>query len=342
MDSLFGKKKIQYQPSFEGTQELLSRHRRQPLPTTLFSRGKRRNRFFTSDSGRYLSAHDERLARLGYRRYDAAGRFDSVHVRFGSTEARAWASEALYRQMRREFSGWRNGLLCLPDMLRLGLSPAKAWNLSLVTAVFVGMFSMTLIYRYFGQQVSAEEYAAPIASNKIIMEAQVLGVSDARGDDAVYVEKLVQNLDQDVKQDAFEREVRQMVKGYPIEAMLPYILKQDRTVAAFMIGIAKKESNWGKRVPVLDGKDCYNYWGYRAVRDRMGTGGHTCFDNPQDAVESVAKRIKKLVEQEDLNTPAKMIVWKCGYSCAGHSRESVQKWISDVDMYFRELSKEEE
>ena len=128
-----------------------------------------------------------------------------------------------------------------------------------------------------------------------------------------------------------------MVKGYPIEAMLPYILKQDKDVAMFLIGIGKKESNWGKRVPVLDGHDCYNYWGYRGVRDKMGTGGHTCFNSPEDAVNTVAKRIKTLVQEKNLNTPAKMIVWKCGSSCAGHSSEGVRKWISDVDMYVQEL-----
>jgi hypothetical protein len=36
-------------------------------------------------------------------------------------------------------------------------------------------------------------------------------------------------------------------------------------------------------------------------------------------------------------TPAKLIVWKCGFSCEGHSRESVQKWIADVDAYYSEM-----
>ena len=128
--------------------------------------------------------------------------------------------------------------------------------------------------------------------------------------------------------------VREMVKGYPIEAMLPYIFEKDRMTASFLIGIAKKESNWGKRIPVLDGQDCFNYWGYRGVRRMMGSGGHTCFNSRKDAVDTVAVRLDKLINSEKLNTPEKLVVWKCGYSCAGHSRESVRKWISDVDMYF--------
>ncbi|TSC93676.1 MAG: Uncharacterized protein Athens071425_153 [Parcubacteria group bacterium Athens0714_25] len=129
----------------------------------------------------------------------------------------------------------------------------------------------------------------------------------------------------------------EMTNGYPIENMIPLISRQDEEVAAFLISIAKKESNWGKRSPKLNGKDCYNYWGYRGIRDKMGTGGHTCFDNPRDAVQTVSKRIKKLINQ-DINTPSKMIVWKCGYSCAAHSDYSVNKWISDVDYYFGKIN----
>ena len=131
-----------------------------------------------------------------------------------------------------------------------------------------------------------------------------------------------------------------MVKGYPIEGMLSYIFEQDRLTSAFLIGIAKKESNWGKRVPVLNGQDCFNYWGYRGVRRLMGTGGHTCFNSSKDAVDTVAKRLSTLIHSEKLDTPEKMIIWKCGFSCSGHSRESVKKWISDVDMYFKQLSDE--
>ena len=122
--------------------------------------------------------------------------------------------------------------------------------------------------------------------------------------------------------------------------MVPYIAKKDRMVAALIVAIGMKESTWGKHVPVLDGQDCYNYWGYRGIRDRMGTGGHTCFDSPEDAVNTVAKRIEFLVSNEKLNTPAKMVVWKCGYDCSWDNQKAVNKWISDVDLYFKKLNKE--
>lgn len=133
---------------------------------------------------------------------------------------------------------------------------------------------------------------------------------------------------------ALEENVAEMVKGYPIEQMLPYIFEKDNMTAAFLVSIAKKESNWGKRVPVLDGEDCFNYWGYRGIRDRMGTGGHTCFDSPEDAVDTVGDRIETLIRKYELTTPEDMIIWKCGSSCAGHSDYGVRKWILDVSYYF--------
>ncbi len=136
---------------------------------------------------------------------------------------------------------------------------------------------------------------------------------------------------------ALEESIKKMVKDYPIEQMVPYILEKDNLTAAFLVSIAKKESNWGKRVPVLNGEDCFNYWGYRGIRDRMGTGGHTCFDTPKDAVDTVGKRIETLIRKYDLKTPSDMIIWKCGSSCAGHSDYGVQKWISDVELYFKRI-----
>jgi hypothetical protein len=73
----------------------------------------------------------------------------------------------------------------------------------------------------------------------------------------------------------------------------------------------------------------------------MGTGGHTCFDSPKDAVRSVSKRIETLMYTYNRDTPREMIVWKCGSSCDGHSPESVDKWVSDVDYYYRKLKTEQ-
>ncbi len=69
----------------------------------------------------------------------------------------------------------------------------------------------------------------------------------------------------------------------------------------------------------------------------MGTGGHTCFDGPQDAVSTVAARVQDLIAKQ-YDTPQKMVVvWKCGFSCQGHTEASVRKWVSDVNYYYTRM-----
>lgn len=135
---------------------------------------------------------------------------------------------------------------------------------------------------------------------------------------------------------ALEKKIKELTDGYPIERMTRYIAVEDKEVAAFIISIAKKESNWGKRTPKLNGEECYNYWGFRQKRERMGSGGHTCFDSPKDAVKAVSSRVKDLIEK-GVNTPEKMVVWKCGYNCESHNQQSVQKWINDVKLYYNKI-----
>ncbi len=140
------------------------------------------------------------------------------------------------------------------------------------------------------------------------------------------------------KETLFEKNANKLVEGYPIAAMTPYILSKDPKVAAFMIAIAKKESAWGRRRPVLAGRDCYNYWGFRLKAETMGSGGHTCFDTPEQAVDVVASRIDELVNQENIDSPKDMIVWKCGYGCQDAVKTADEKkWINDVDMYYSKL-----
>ena len=217
-------------------------------------------------------------------------------------------------------------------------SPHKMLYGSIVAGIAFGMVSMAFIEHMFGPGVFARSSESQVVTLPInqSLEDQPQDLSQVyNSDQDIFFEYFGQ-----VTKEKYEDSIRDMVKGYPIESMLPYIFAQDHLTAAFLVGIAKKESNWGKRIPVLDGQDCFNYWGYRGVRRMMGSGGHTCFNSRKDAVETVAHRLETLIQSEKLNTPEKMIVWKCGFSCQGHSRESVKKWISDVDMYFSQLSKE--
>ena len=125
-----------------------------------------------------------------------------------------------------------------------------------------------------------------------------------------------------------------MVAGYPLEAMVPAIAQYDRVIAGLIVGIAKKESNWGKRVPVLDDQDCFNYWGYKGAGSRGMAMGHGCFGSPEEAVTAIGERLKTLVALRQGSEPKHMIVWKCGSSCSGHSDASVKKWIADVSLYY--------
>ncbi|MEA1926191.1 MAG: hypothetical protein U9M90_03025 [Patescibacteria group bacterium] len=137
-----------------------------------------------------------------------------------------------------------------------------------------------------------------------------------------------------LKTEEFEHELYKILAKSPMENMVPLIAQQDRTVAAFLVGIAKKESNFGRRVPVLNDQDCFNYWGYRGIRPRMGSGGHTCFNDPEDAIDTVGGRLGRLVNA-DVDTPQEMVLWKCGSQCSKDPQAG--KWIRDVNLYFKKV-----
>jgi len=131
--------------------------------------------------------------------------------------------------------------------------------------------------------------------------------------------------------------VLEMVAGHPIEKMAPYILKRDKKVGSFLLAIAKKESDWGVHSPLKSGRDCYNYWGYRG-KENTTDSGYSCFDSPEHAVKVVGDRIEKLIYQK-VNTPAKMVVWKCGRDCeAAGGQAAANKWISHVALYYGKLN----
>lgn len=244
----------------------------------------------------------------------------------------------LYLEIQERYGDWKNYAKDFLQGSVRGVSLARMWNVSIVGSLIFGMFLMTFIYRYLGPNAAAHSN-----KNKTKETQQVLGATTENNDEKDY-EDYVSKIMNDYKDDAdsekkLKENILEMVEGTPMEKMAPFIAKQDRIVAAFLVAIAKKESSWGVHVPVLDGEDCYNYWGYRGIREKMGTGGHTCFDSPKDAVETVAKRVDFLVNSEKLNTPEKLKVWKCGYDCSWDDPSAVRKWINDVDYYFKKFDK---
>lgn len=160
--------------------------------------------------------------------------------------------------------------------------------------------------------------------------------SDAGGDQKnIPILEKVEKKELKQEPNLLEKEILALVSGYPIENMASYISEQKKIVAAFLVAIARKESSWGEHVPTKNGKDCYNYWGFKGPQNPT-EGGYSCFESREEAVAVVGARIQKLVEQ-GLDTPEKMLVWKCGSSCATHDPQGVRKWVSDVEAYFRKL-----
>ncbi|MDO8260732.1 MAG: hypothetical protein Q7T50_04530, partial [Candidatus Magasanikbacteria bacterium] len=145
---------------------------------------------------------------------------------------------------------------------------------------------------------------------------------------------------QDEKTLKLKNEINAIVKDAPMKAMVDRIVQKDKTVAAFLVGIAMKESKFGTYSPKKDGADCYNYWGYRG-KENPTKSGYSCFDTPEQAVDIVGKRIENIIKQ-GAKTPADMVIWKCGYSCAAFSDESVNKWIADVGINYYRLNPREE
>lgn len=331
--------------------------------STLFSRGKRTRCFITQDSGLYVTADQREAIKNGGLAVKSALCLDGIRRR-AVIRTKELENNRVFSWFWGRYESFSQKLLSGIENSHSILSPKRVWNLSIVSALLVGMVSMSLIYRYLGQSADAEieknstgdkVIERQLATSKVLGESIVKKNQDGEEEiedfagrelstetelDTSFIASFIsENESEDVKKNDLEDEIRKMVKGYPIEKMVSQIAKQDRVVAAFLIGIAKKESNWGRRVPVLNGQDCFNYWGYRLQRERMGSGGHTCFDSPKDAVETVAKRIKWLVEEADRNTPSEMVIWKCGSACAKDNRDSVNKWIGDVALYFEKLNK---
>jgi hypothetical protein len=164
----------------------------------------------------------------------------------------------------------------------------------------------------------------------------ITGLLFASGQQVAHTEVIFPQVD--IRQALLENKIHRMVAGHPIEQMSEIIAKENKTTAAFLVGIAKKESNWGKRIPrAEDGSDCYNYWGYRGAGSRGIAMGHGCFGSPEEAVGIVGGRLDTFVNEYKFRTAEELVVWKCGWSCDGHSNQSVKKWIADVGYYTRKF-----
>ncbi len=311
--------------------------------STLFSRGKRTNAFFTEDSKLYVTPREQKMLRSGIVLDRETKKWDALSCRVVKKFVRYQPSQTslLLKLLEARYEKFNDATADTARNFVGQFTTVRLWNASIVGSILFGMMMMTFVYRYLGQGASAKQLTQNNVSQEQAgpVKGSVLGTSDTRNDEESFA-KQVAEIEKVKESQMLEAEIAEMVKGYPIEEMIPYIAKQDRTVAAFIVAIAKKESAWGTRIPVLNGQNCYNYWGYRGQRKLMGTGGHTCFNSPEDAVDTIAKRITTLALENGRNTPEEMVIWKCGSSCAATGGQaSANKWISDVTMYFDKFDK---
>jgi len=203
---------------------------------------------------------------------------------------------------------------------------------NLILVIFIPIFALGL---FFYSTPKKNVWAEKIVKKNLI-SAEIIDPLSRIGK-GIVGDKEVPILEEEKEKEMnpFEIKIRSLVSGYPIEEMAPFIANQDREVAAFLVAIAKKESSWGKHTPKKNGIECYNFWGYRG-KENPTESGYSCFETPEEAVSVVGARIQKLVDQ-GLNTPEKMLVWKCGNSCATHDPAGVRKWVSDVAQYIDKI-----
>jgi hypothetical protein len=219
----------------------------------------------------------------------------------------------------------------------------KGKNKALLLLILIsGVFCFKAIWTNFTIYAQADQRANQQWIPGISLENQKMSVNDA----VLEKRKMVAEFDSQlpekksikaVKLSDFEIELSNLVDDYPIREMVPFITKKDRVVAALVVGIAKKESDWGRHAPSKNGEDCYNYWGYKGAGGRGAAMGYACFESTEEAVKIVAGRIEHFVGK-NMNTPAKMVIWKCGGSCAWDNPANVQKWISDVSKYYNQIA----
>lgn len=215
-------------------------------------------------------------------------------------------------------------------------------NRILFAALVLTVFGLTL--RFFEQNSRFEIAQASTSVNAVDLKSplfeengnifEVNNEENLKNSEKIdYLPK--KRLIRDGSNELFAQKIYAMVGDAPIKEMVPYISQRDEKVAAFLIGIAKKESSFGLASPSKDGKTCYNYWGYKGSAGR-GTGmGYACFASAEEAVDVVGDRIEVLVDK-NRSTPARMVdTWKCGTSCKGDP--GAPGWVSTVALYFEKI-----
>jgi hypothetical protein len=309
----------------EKARECLRRIHNNPLGVTvLFADG--RSEYFENGLPRSFSASSAKIIEIkkgchAKYRIRAMSNFDGVLKKNAPSEAPGIAN-------------WQKKSIL--SLFMLGNRKVYA-GLAIVSLM---VFSSTFYFQNQSGQNAAAQTEGIVAG----ATDQKIAQSDNEADNSLNLanDEIVMNLlgkIETARAGEFETELLRYVKGRPMEDMAPYIAKQPRTVAAFLVGIAMKESKFGTYSPKLGGRDCHNYWGFKGGGITT-SGGYTCFATPAEAIQVVGKRIARLVDGGRTD-PSAMVVWKCGSTCSWDNPENVRKWIADVGVNFYKINSKE-
>jgi len=210
--------------------------------------------------------------------------------------------------------------------------------------LLVGLMGCFVFYQYFNWNALAKETAPKFINKTESSLPKIAPKKEMMADDGLRCaiddagKKNILAGKYSLDQFVVKKNIEKLVENKPMENMVEAISERNGDTASYLVAIAKHESNLGKFSPKdANGKDCFNYWGFRGTY-KQTKSGYSCFDSPEQAVDVVGDRIQNLNEVQDFKTPEDMLVWKCGGTCAGHNPADVKRWKEDVDYYFKKIS----
>lgn len=225
-------------------------------------------------------------------------------------------------------------------ILVIGKSPR---NRIAILVFLAGLAGCSVFYQYAGQDIlvgrksSVGKRAQANVLPKFAPKKEMMADSGLRCGSENSGRKNLLAGKYSLDQFIIKKNIEKLVENKPMENMVSEIAARDPKTASYLVAIAKQESNWGKFSPKKDGRDCYNYWGFRGSYNKTKSG-YSCFDSPKQAVAVVGNRIQGLMENENIATSEQMLVWKCGKTCAGHDQSDVKRWKENVDYYFKKIN----
>lgn len=205
----------------------------------------------------------------------------------------------------------------------------------LVIGSMIRFMNTAPVYYAHAYEVSDGLEASCESQSKLLAEQPQIFEKDGKGKNKILLSSIGTKNQNKNGGDQFVQKIYEIVGEAPIKEMVPFISKRDEKVAAFLVGIAKKESSFGEHSPSKNGQTCYNYWGYKGSAGNGSAMGYACFASAEEAIETVGNRIEVLVGK-NRNTPAKMVnTWKCGVDCSGDP--GAPGWVATVAMYFEKI-----